>query len=154
MKPKRIVLPNEILLGSVRDLIKEGHSVVMMTKGVSMLPFIEGKKDSVLLVKPKGLKRGDIALAEVAPNKYVLHRVVELKEGKAVLKGDGNYRGYEICPLEMVAGKVKEVQHADGSVSDPQSPEQMLRWRRWMAIPSIIRRYYLAFYRRIKKITP
>lgn len=154
MKTTRISILNEIMLGSVRDLIKEGHSVVIMTKGLSMLPFIEGKKDSVLLVKPEGLKRGDIALAEVAPGKYVLHRVLEVNEGKVILKGDGNYRGQEICPLKKVAGKVKEVQHMDGSLTDPQSPGQMRRWQRWIAIPAIVRRYYLAFYRRIKRITP
>jgi hypothetical protein len=98
--------------------------------------------------------RGDIALAEVAPDKYVLHRVLEVNDGKVILKGDGNYRGQEICPLKKVAGKVKEVQHMDGSATDPQSPMQMRRWQRWMGIPAIVRRYYLAFYRRIKRITP
>ena len=47
----------------------------------------------------------------------MLHRVLEVNEGKVILKGDGNYRGQEICPLEKVAGKVKEVQHMDGSIT-------------------------------------
>ena len=149
----RKTLPNDIMLGSVRELIKEGHPVVIMTKGVSMLPFIEGKKDSVLLVAPEDLKRGDIALAEVSEGRFVLHRVLSADEGTLVLQGDGNRRGREVCPLAAAAAKVKEIKHPDGSSTDPLSPAQMRRWRRWKAIPPVIRRFYLAFYRRIKRIS-
>lgn len=149
----RITLPNDVMLGSVRDLIKEGHPVVIMTKGVSMLPFIEGKKDSVLLVAPEGLKPGDIALAEVVPGRYVLHRVRGVSADRVVLQGDGNYRGQEVCPPGQVCAKVKEIQHPDGSSTDPASGRQQRRWRRWVAVPPIVRRYWLALYRRIKRIT-
>ena len=100
MSTTRITLPNDVMLGSVKELIREGHPVVIMTKGVSMLPFIIGGKDSVLLVAPEGLKAGDIALAEVVPGKYVLHRVREVSREKVVLQGDGNYRGQELCRPE------------------------------------------------------
>lgn len=148
----KITMPNEIMLGSVRDLIKEGKTVVIMTKGVSMLPFIKGMRDSVLLSAPENLCRGDIALAEVAEGKYVLHRVLEADGQKVVLRGDGNIRGCESCKPDKVAAKVLEIQHPDGSATDPRSPRQMRRWERWIAVPLIVRRYYLAFYRRIKRM--
>jgi len=153
MSTTRITLPNDVMLGSVKELIREGHPVVIMTKGVSMLPFIIGGKDSVLLVAPEGLKAGDIALAEVVPGKYVLHRVREVSREKVVLQGDGNYRGQELCRPSDVCGKVKEIQHPDGRATDPSSPGQRRRWRRWAALPAVFRRYWLAFYRRIKKIS-
>ncbi len=148
-----VTMPNDILLGGVRDLIKEGRSVIIMTRGLSMLPFIEGKKDSVLLEGRDAVAPGDIALAEVSEGKYVLHRVVAVEGDTVTLKGDGNLRGVEICPSGAIAGVVREIRHADGSSTDPGSTSQMRRWRRWNALPSIVRRYFLAIYRRLKHIT-
>ncbi len=145
-------MPNEVLLGGVKELLAEGRQVVIMTKGVSMLPFIEGKKDSVLLEKRDAPVPGDIALAEISPGKYVLHRVLAVEDGRVALRGDGNYRGEEHCVCADVAGVVVEIQHGDGSSTNPSSPAQLRRWKRWTHIPAIIRRYYLALYRRIKKI--
>lgn len=148
-----VTLPNDILLGEVRNLIREGRSVIIMTKGLSMLPFIVGKKDSVLLEGCETVKPGDIALAEISEGKYVLHRVVVADGGTVTLRGDGNLRGTENCPLSGIVGVVKEIRHADGSSTDPHSASQMRRWRRWSGLPYIVRRYWLGFYRRLKHIT-
>ena len=51
---KRIV-PNDVMLGEVRKMIAEDHSVTIKVKGRSMLPFIVGERDSVRLVKPSDL---------------------------------------------------------------------------------------------------
>ena len=150
---ERRVMPNDIMLGGVRDLLAEGHTVVILTKGVSMLPFITGNKDSVLLEKRTSVDVGDIALAEVSKGRYVLHRVIGAGEGGVTLRGDGNWRGTEHCRPCDIAGVVKQIQHPDGTVTDPSSARQMRSWRRWMAIPRVARRYYLAVYRRIKHIT-
>lgn len=153
MKPTHVVLPNDIMLSEVRDLIKEGHEVSIATKGVSMLPFIEGKKDAVLLVPPLSLSPGDIVLGELSKGLFVLHRIVKIEEPFALLQGDGNWKGTERCRLDKIAGKVKEIRHPGGRVTDPACEWQMRRWRRWKAIPAIVRRYYLALYRRIKRIS-
>ena len=62
---QKLVVPNAILLGEVERLVSEGNSVTLMPKGSSMLPFIRGGKDSVVLVAPGELHPGLIALAEV-----------------------------------------------------------------------------------------
>lgn len=148
-----VTMPNDILLGEVRNLIREGRSVIIMTKGLSMLPFIVGKKDSVLLEGTEEVKPGDIALAEISEGKYVLHRVIAVDGGTVTLRGDGNLRGVERCPFAGIVGVVKEIRHADGSSTNPGSASQMRRWRRWQRLPYIVRRYWLAFYRRLKHIT-
>ena len=51
MKTGKIVLPNAIMLGQVSEFLGEGHSVVIMTKGQSMSPFIRGERDSVELLR-------------------------------------------------------------------------------------------------------
>ena len=153
MKPTSITLPNDVMLGGVKELLAEGRQVVIMTKGVSMLPFIVGKRDSVVLEKRPSVAPGDIALAEITPGHYVLHRVREVTDDAVVLQGDGNYRGQEKCKLENIAGTVVAVQTPGKPDRNPYAPVEMRRWRRWTRIPAIVRRYYLAIYRRIKHIT-
>ncbi|MBO4525849.1 MAG: S24/S26 family peptidase [Bacteroidales bacterium] len=153
MKSTSITLPNDVMLGGVKELLAEGRQVVIMTKGVSMLPFIVGKRDSVVLEKRASVAPGDIALAEIAPGHYVLHRVREVSDDGVVLQGDGNYRGQEKCRPENIAGTVVAVQTPGKPDRDPYAAAEMRRWRRWTRIPAIVRRYYLAFFRRIKHIT-
>jgi len=56
----RIVLPNDVLLNEVAQLLGEGREVVITPKGRSMLPFIRGDVDQVKLRHPDCLKEGDI----------------------------------------------------------------------------------------------
>ena len=72
---KKMIVPNEILLAEADDLLSKGIEVVLMTKGNSMLPFIRGEKDSVNLKRFGAVEVGDIVLARIAPQRYVLHRI-------------------------------------------------------------------------------
>ena len=153
MSTTRITLPNELMLGSVRELLSEGQEVIIMTKGLSMLPFIEGKRDSVLLKKLESVVPGDIVLAELSAGHFVLHRVRTVEGESLTLQGDGNLSGQEHCRLADVAGTVLAIQREGRADVDPHSPRQLRRWRRWTAFPYQVRRYYLALYRRIKHIT-
>lgn len=146
---KKVVMPNAVMLGEVRNLLAEGRSVVILTKGLSMLPFIRGDKDSVVLEKASSVAPGDIALAEIAPGRWVLHRVIEVNGEKVTLRGDGNIRGIEKCSLDAVAGVVAGIQRPDGEMRDPRTPKALKRWRRWCATPLLIRRGWLSFYRRV-----
>lgn len=104
----KVVLPNKELLGHVRTLIHEGHTVTIQVKGYSMRPFLEHLRDQVILGPFERLQVGDVVLAEIAPGVYVLHRIIEMRhEGVLVLMGDGNLSGQEICRMENVAGIVK-----------------------------------------------
>ena len=60
---ERVVLPNEVLLGEVARLLKEGREVVITPRGKSMLPFIRNGVDRVKLRHPDRLSVGDIVLA-------------------------------------------------------------------------------------------
>ena len=46
---------------------------------------------------------GDAVLAEIAPGKYVFHRIIAIEGDRVTLKGDGNVQGTEECRLENVA---------------------------------------------------
>ena len=66
-RPETVELPNEIFLKEVRTLIAEGHDVTLRVRGVSMRPFLEDRRDKVVLTRPDAPKVGDAVLAEIAP---------------------------------------------------------------------------------------
>lgn len=98
-----VELPNEAFLKEVRALIAEGHHVTLRVRGVSMRPFLEDRRDKIVLTRPHAPKVGEAVLAEIAPGKYVYHRIVAIKGDKVTLRGDGNVQGTEECRLGNVA---------------------------------------------------
>lgn len=102
-----VELPNELLLGEVRVLIGRGHDVTLRVRGVSMRPFLEDRRDKIVLTRPEMPKVGDAVLAEIAPGKYVYHRIVSIEGEKVTLKGDGNVYGTEQCSIKHIAAATK-----------------------------------------------
>lgn len=97
-----VELPNEVFLKEVVALIADGHHVTLRVRGVSMRPFLEDRRDKIILTKPHAPKVGDAVLAEIAPGKYVFHRIIAITGSKVTLKGDGNVWGTEECRIENV----------------------------------------------------
>lgn len=143
----RRVLPNDILLAEVSRLVGEGEKVTLKTKGNSMLPFIHGGKDSVILEKPEELSEGMIVLAEVAEGMYVLHRIVSVSGDTVVLMGDGNLKGCEICRASDVKAYATWILKK-GKEIDCCSSEHMRQAGMWKALLPL-RRLLLAVYKRI-----
>lgn len=150
MSPVKVILPNAIMLGEVTRMLREGHSVVIMTKGASMSPFIRGERDSVELIHEEKVKVGDIVLAQINPGHYVLHRINAISGEKVRLKGDGNLDGTEACTMADICGKVSFILRPNGRKIDCSTPRFARASRRWVAAPRIVRRIVLGFYRRIK----
>ena len=140
----QITLPNEILLEEVAALLDEGREVEIMSKGTSMLPFIVGGRDSVILRKEAtGVQKpGDIVLARRSPGNYVLHRLISVDGDRVTLKGDGNVFGTETVALEDVLGKVMAVVSPSGR---RRVPGNAYLWRN---LNPFVRRCFLALYRR------
>lgn len=149
MNTQRLILPNDILLGEVSAMLKEGRSVILMTKGNSMLPFIVGGRDSVELVRKDAPVPGDIALAQITPGHYVLHRIIEISDAHVVLRGDGNLRGTESCTPEDICGVATSVVHRSGRRTSCTTKSFARRSRFWASLPYTVRRYTLAIARRI-----
>lgn len=106
---ERLIVSNEELLPQVGEMLAQGATVTLNAKGNSMLPFIVGGRDSVVLQRTSHLHKGDIVLAHTDDGHYVVHRIIALSNGKVTLMGDGNLRGTEQCALEQVLGKVVSV---------------------------------------------
>ncbi len=99
---------NEVLIPAIRSLIEEGHTATFCVRGNSMRPFLHSDCDSVVLtaVREEDLRVGDAILAEVSPQRYVLHRLVQRRGDRLTLRGDGNAYGTETCRTSDVIGRV------------------------------------------------
>lgn len=143
----KVVMPNAIMLGEVSSMLEEGHSVVIPTKGNSMLPFIVGERDSVNLVKMQEVSVGDIVLARLPADHYVLHRVWAVDGGDVTLMGDGNLRGCETCRIEDIKGTAVQILKKKDKVVDCRSQRSLRQARIWRGLLPV-RRWLLAIYRR------
>ncbi len=140
-----VELPNEAFLKEVRELIADGHHVTLRVRGVSMRPFLEDRRDKIVLTNPHNPKEGDAVLAEIAPGKYVYHRIVAIEGDKVTLRGDGNVWGTEECRLENVAASTLALIRK-GKRYSPQGCAwrcYSALWPRW----SLARRVLLKLYR-------
>lgn len=142
-------MPNDnYIIEEAVKLVREGVSVTLPVNGQSMLPFIVGGKESVILQKPEGLNVGTVVLAWVDDSRYVVHRIVGIEGDRLVLMGDGNLKGKEYCKAPDVKAKVTHVVSADGQTHFLYTTK---RWRAakvwWYLRP--IRRILLAIYRRL-----
>lgn len=145
----QLAIPNDVMLGSVSEMLAEGRSVIIRTKGVSMLPFIVGDKDSVELSAKEECVPGDIVLAQIVPGHYVLHRLIAVEGDSVTLMGDGNLHGVERCRKADVCGRVVRILRSSGKQTDCSSERFKKNSRRWRRLPYIVRRVILAIYRRV-----
>lgn len=136
------------IIESAIQLVGDGVCVTFPVKGQSMLPFIIGGRESVILASPEHVKVGDVVLAWVEDCRYVVHRIVNISDNDVTLMGDGNIAGVEHCQLKDVKALASHVVDARGRHHNLYTKWRMRAvalWR-WL-LP--IRRYLLAIYRRI-----
>lgn len=145
----KIIVPNVILLSEVARILKEGRSVTLRTKGNSMLPFIRGEKDSVILTGAFQPQKGDIILGKTEKGDFVLHRIIRMNTETVVLMGDGNLKGTEICRKEEILGKVVFILQ-NGKRINPYSYRYRYLWTLWLFLLPV-RKYLLGVYRRMYK---
>ena len=144
------MISDAVILDEAVRLVGEGMSVTLPVNGRSMLPFIIGGKESVVLQQPGTLAVGDVVLAWVEGCRWVVHRIITIDGDRVTLMGDGNIVGTEHCTTDDVKARVTHVVDGRGKMHDIDN-----RWRRlgarvwWRLRP--IRRYLLFIYRHIKR---
>ena len=126
-------------------LLKNGHMVEFVPRGVSMRPFIEGGRDKVILHACKRPAVGMIVLAKVNDT-YVLHRIYKIEGKKITLRGDGNLTGSETCTAADIIGCVVRLKNEDGKRM------RLSKGVLWRHLPTGIKRLYLKIYRTVIKI--
>ena len=129
-------------------LVQKGVTVTFPVTGQSMLPFIIGGKESVILHAPGLTAVGDVVLAWVDGNRYVVHRIINIDGDRVTLMGDGNVAVTEHCRLNDIKARVTHVVSADNKKRDLYSRWRVSAAKLWYWLRPI-RRYLLAIYRRL-----
>lgn len=146
-------MTDAVIIREAVKLVDDGVSVTFPVKGRSMIPFIVGGRDSVILQKPGSLEPGLVVLAEISTDHFVLHRIIDISPDgmKITLMGDGNVRGTETCTPSTVLARATHVVDTEGRIIPLESEARLRRARLWRRLLPL-RRYLLVIMRRtIKK---
>ncbi len=107
---------SETYLGIEDQLAKQGFHV-STTVGMSMYPMLRNRRDRIVVVPvgEKTLGKYDLPLYKRADGKYVLHRIIGVKDGLYIIRGDNTYVK-EYVPKDWVLGYVSEFYRKDHHV--------------------------------------
>ncbi len=78
----------EALFPVIEESLNSGADVKLKISGTSMYPLVGSRRDSVLLTKADELKVGDVPLFRRTDGRFVLHRIVKIKDGLYGMRGD------------------------------------------------------------------
>ena len=135
---------NQIIQETVK-LVEDGICVTLPVDGRSMLPFIIGGEDSILLEKPQKSEIGDIVLAWVEQCRYIVHSIIAINGDEVTQMGDGNNRVVKRCTLEDIKATVTYFVDKKGKRRNIK--DRKYRWGSnvWCKLRPV-RRYLLAIY--------
>lgn len=78
---------------SFEEILNRDGRLIYSSVGDSMLPMIKQGRDLLVIEKPAGrLKRYDIPLYKRDNGRYVLHRILKVRDKDYVICGDNRYR--------------------------------------------------------------
>ena len=102
-------VPATELFEAIKQTLRDGYDVEFTVTGNSMLPILCHRRDSVIIsaCNPQEIKCGDTVLYCPIPEKYLLHRVTHIKDGKFIASGDGNCFYDGTFPTDCIVARVK-----------------------------------------------
>ncbi len=100
---ERMILGEE-LMPLIEERLAAGQTVRYLPfRGVSMLPMLRQGKDAVELSPlPQKLKKYDLPVYRYPSGKYVMHRVVAVREDHYICLGDNTLEYETILPEQMI----------------------------------------------------
>ena len=130
---ERVIFEDE-LMPLIRERLAAGQRVRYLPfRGVSMMPMLRQGKDTVELAPlPARLKKYDLPLYRYPSGKYVMHRVVAVKEDHYICLGDNTLDYEKIYPEQMI-GVVSAFKRGDKRIP-VESRGYRLYCRIWCAI--------------------
>lgn len=141
-----MAITDEIILSEAIRLVESGVSVTFPVNGKSMLPFIIGGRESLILVKPQVIKKGDIVLAFVDGNRYVIHRVINIHDENVTLMGDGNLAQCEYCKMSDIKALATHAINKSNARRYLYARHRCIAAKLWLFLLPL-RKWLLRFYR-------
>ena len=156
---EKLVVNNDSFFEEVIALLREGKKVTIPAKGESMLPFIVGDVDSVVLEgvdggTPEGsaLRTANVGDAVLfrSDGRFILHRIIYKDNDHALceIQGDGILRAKDLCCCDQIYGRVTTVLKGGDTPVDVDSPSYRRKVWLWMnTVP--FRRLLLGVWKRL-----
>lgn len=96
-------MPMEQLAQLLELQLENGEAPLRVT-GSSMYPTFRSGRDTVFLRKPDApLRKGDVILYRRQNGRYVLHRIVRIKDGVLICSGDNQFEPERVEPEQVIA---------------------------------------------------
>lgn len=119
---------------NIENQLAEQGYYVSTTVGWSMWPMLRNRRDRVIVlpVGKERLKKYDLPLYRRPDGKYVLHRIIGVKDGEYIIRGDNTYTK-EHVPDGWVIGYVSEFYRENRHVlSEARGYRLYARLWRWI----------------------
>ena len=149
---EKMIVDNDTFFADVLQMLDQGKRVTIPVKGYSMLPFIRGGKDLVVLEKADAdLRADDIVLFHIGPlagGRYVMHRILSIDGDAVDIMGDGVPKNNEHVHRNQIYAKAVEILRGGKRPVDPYAPGQLRLVHFWQWLRPI-RRYILFIYRHL-----
>ena len=149
---EKMIVDNETFFADVLAVLDQGKRVTIPVKGFSMLPFIRGSKDLVVLEKAEGpVKADDIVLFHIGSRedgRYVMHRILAVDGDEVDIMGDGVPYAHEHVRRGQILAKAVEILRGGKRPVDPYCPRQLRLVHIWQWLRPV-RRYLLFVYRHL-----
>ena len=107
-REKMKIVQTQEYLDQIREILHEGKTTVIPVSGISMAPFLHDQRDRVELCSDGQWKKGEIVLFQRKNGHYVLHRIIDYRDGKFLIHGD-NTAWSEWADSHQIAGRVTRV---------------------------------------------
>jgi hypothetical protein len=91
------------------ELLRRGRPVRTVIRTRSMWPMI-WPGDEVRVVPIDRIRVGDVVLAQINPERLVLHRVVEAVDGRVLTRADLSLAGDEPVAQDAVVGRLERIE--------------------------------------------
>ena len=147
---EQVFLGGEELMALVRETVAAGQKVRYVPfRGVSMLPMLRQGRDAVELAPlPERLKKYDLPVYQLPGGKYVMHRVVDVKDDHYICNGDNLVEMETVYHHQMVA--LVSAFTRDGRRVEIDDPRYRAYYRFWCAVRPV-RHAYRKTKNRLKK---
>ncbi len=135
-----------------REIIEKQGFYIATPVGLSMMPLIRERRDTVRLEKPNGrCRKYDVIMYQRKDGKYILHRILKVKKDSYVLCGDNQVVLEYNVTDDMIIGVMTGFYRDDLYVSI-DNPKYIKYYKKRVASRPF-RYIKYAFSRIIKKIT-
>ena len=91
------------------EVLENGGEVSFVSAGVSMVPMLRHRMDTVVLVKPiRKLRKNDVPFYRRADGRFVLHRIIGKDDKGYILRGDNQSEKEYGVTDDMIIAVLKE----------------------------------------------